>query len=160
MKKMVLIAAALCVVIGAAAQPGNKKCNCNCNNKQQVDKPSPEQMVQKRVDKMASELQLSDVQVEQLNKLFLDDMAYRRENFKNPEGSKPDFKAGEHKKREFTEEDKARFEKMKEYSIQQEEKLKEILGDDLYAKWRESHPIGNRPNRPNRPNRHHHGNRG
>lgn len=81
-------------------------------------------MVQKRVDRMASELQLSDAQVELLNKLFLDDMAYRRENFKRPEGPKPEFKGGDHKKREFTEEDKARFEKMKEYSLQQEEKLK------------------------------------
>ena len=155
MKKLLLIAAALGIVIGAAAQPGNMKCNCNCNNKQQVDKPSPEQMVQKRVDKMASELQLSDVQVEQLNKLFLDDMAYRRENFKRPEGSKPNFKAGERKKREFTEEDKAKFAKMKEYSLQQEAKLKEILGEDLYAKWRESHPIGHRHHR-----NHHHGHRG
>lgn len=159
MKKLLLIAAALGIVIGAAAQPGNQKKafqgkpgeKCNCEKKEM---PTPEQMVQKRVNMMASELQLSDAQVEQLNKHFLDDMAYRRENFKRPEGPRPDFKAGEHKKREFTEEDKARFEKMKEYSIQQEEKLKEILGEDLYAKWRESHPIGHRHHR------HHHGHRG
>ena len=147
MKRILLIAAALGIVIGAAAQPGNKKCKC-----EKKENLSPEQMVQKRVDRMASELQLSDTQVEQLNKLFLDDMAYRRENFKRPEGPKPEFKGGDHKKREFTEEDKARFEKMKEYSMQQEEKIKEILGDDLYAKWRESHPKGHR--------HHHHGHRG
>lgn len=147
MKRILLIAAALGIVIGAAAQPGNKKCKC-----EKPEKLSTEQMVQKRVDRMASELQLSDAQVEQLNKLFLDDMAYRRENFKRPEGPKPEFKGGDHKKREFTEEDKARFEKMKEYSLQQEAKLKEILGDDLYAKWRESHPKGH--------GHHHHGHRG
>ena len=147
MKRFLLIAAALGIVIGAAAQPGDKKCKC-----EKKEKLSPEQMVQKRVDRMASELQLSDAQVEQLNKLFLDDMAYRRENFKRPEGPKTEFKGGDHKKREFTEEDKARFEKMKEYSLQQEEKLKEILGEDLYAKWRESHPKGHRP--------HHQGHRG
>ena len=147
MKKILLIAAALGIVICAAAQTGDKKCNC-----EKKEKLSPEQMVQKRVDRMASELQLSDAQVEQLNKLFLDDMAYRHENFKRPEGPKPEFKGGENKKREFTEEDKAKFEKMKVYSIQQEEKLKEILGDDLYAKWRESHPKGH--------GHHHHGHRG
>ena len=147
MKRLLLIAAALGIVIGAAAQPGDKKCKC-----EKKENLSPEQMVQKRVDRMASELQLSDAQVEQLNKLFLDDMAYRHENFKRPEGPKPEFKGGDHKKRELTEEDKAKFEKMKEYSLQQEEKLKEILGDDLYAKWRESHPKGHR--------HHHHGHRG
>lgn len=147
MKKILLITAALGIVIGAAAQPGPQKCKC-----EKKENLSPEQMVQKRVDRMASELQLSDAQVEQLNKLFLDDMAYRHENFKRPEGPKPEFKGGDHKKREFTEEDKAKFEKMKEYSIQQEEKLKEILGDDLYAKWRESHPKGH--------GHHHHGHRG
>ena len=147
MKRFLLIAAALGIVIGAAAQPRDKKCKC-----EKKEKLSPEQMVQKRVDRMASELQLSDAQVEQLNKLFLDDVAYRCENFKRPEGPKPEFKGGDHKKREFTEEDKAKFEKMKEHSLQQEEKLKEILGDDLYAKWRESHPKGHR--------HHHHGHRG
>ena len=147
MKRILLIAAALGIVIGAAAQTGDKTCNYEKKEKQ-----SPEQMVQKRVDRMASELQLSDSQVEQLNKLFLEDMEYRRENFKRPDGPKPEFKGEDHKKREFTEEDKAKFEKMKEYSLQQEEKLKEILGDDLYAKWRESHPKGH--------GHHHHGHRG
>ena len=151
MKKILLIAAALGIVIGAAAQTGDKKCNC-----EKKEKLSPEQMVQKRVDRMASELQLSDAQVEQLNKLFLDDMAYRHENFKRPEGPKPEFKGEDHKKREFTEEDKAKFEKMKEYSLRQEEKLKEILGDDLYAKWRESHP----KDHPKGHGHHHHGHRG
>ena len=148
MKRFLLIAAALGIVIGAAAQTGNDKCNCK-----KQEKPTPEQMVKKRVDRMSSELQLSDNQVEQLNKLFLDDMAYRRENFKRPEGSKPDFKARNHKKREFSEEDKANFEKKREFSIQQEEKLKEILGEDLYAKWRESHPIHRHPNRIHRGHR-------
>ena len=64
MKRILLIAAALGIVIGAAAQTGDKKCNCEKKEKQ-----SPEQMVQKRVDRMASELQLSDTQVEPLNKL-------------------------------------------------------------------------------------------
>lgn len=151
MKKILLIAAALGIVIGAAAQTGPQKCKC-----EKKEKLSPEQMVQKRVDEMASELQLTDAQVEQLNKFFLDDMAYRHENFKRPEGPKPEFKGGENKKREFTEEDKANIEKMKEYSLQQEEKLKEILGDDLYAKWRESHP----KDHPEGHGHHHHGHRG
>lgn len=148
MKRFLLIAAALGIVIGAAAQTGNDKCNCK-----KQEKPTPEQMVQKRVEKMSAELQLSDSQVEQLNKLFLADMEYRRENFNRPDASKPEFKGGERKKREFSDEDKAKFAKAKQYSAQQEEKLKEILGDDLYAKWRESHPAGHRPHRPNRQHR-------
>ena len=41
MKRILLIAAALGIVIGAAAQTGDKKCNCEKKEKQ-----SPEQMVQ------------------------------------------------------------------------------------------------------------------
>lgn len=132
MKKFLLIVAALGIVIGAAAQPGNQKKAYpgKPGRPQRFEKMTPEEMVEKRVEMMRSELVLSQEQVKQLQQLFMDEIEYRRENFKRPEEADgPEAKRVEP-------------EKMKQYRLKHEEELKRILGDELYAKWRESHPQG------------------
>ena len=133
MKKLLLVAAALGIVIGAAAQQQGPhhhgKEFHGKENRPVKENLSPEQMAAKRVEQMSSELQLTDKQVKKLNKFFEDDIKYREENFGHKEnGKKQDLNREEHKK----------------YAVKQEKKLKNILGDENYDKWRRAHPVRDR----------------
>ena len=149
MKKILLIAASLGIVLSAAAQPDNQKKAYpgKPSDKHQEENLTVEERAQKRVDMMSQELNLTDKQKGKLNDFFVKDFNYRRENFKHPEGPRPEFK-GEHggghghHHPQMSRED---MQKMQKYSIKQEKKLKKIIGDENYSKWRSSHPINKRP---------------
>ena len=161
MKKILLVAASLGIVFSAAAQPGNQKKAYpeKPSFKHQKENLSAEEFARERVDMMSEELSLTGKQKGKLNDFFVKDFNYRKENFKRPEGPRPDFKgerSGEAKK-EFKGEhreghghhhpqmSKEDMKKMEKYSAKQEKKLKKIIGDDNYSKWRSSHPINKRP---------------
>jgi len=169
MKKSILIAAALSMVLSAAAQPGEPP----------RPKLSVEQEAQMKVDRMASELPLTQKQVTKLQKFYKSDIEYRRKNFEFTGGPRPDFQGerpqgpppggrppqggmgtggftgggpggfpgggpgmgGPHGGRPPMRAGEVDFEELDKYNQKQEKKLKKILGDDLYAQWRANHPM-------------------
>ncbi len=166
MKKIYLVAAALTIMLGAAAQP---------NRPQEL---TVEEAAQLRVDQMSDELPLTQKQEKKLLKFYKKDIQYRRDNFQTGNGPRPDSAGGRPQGmpqgggrspqgmgqgmgpggsqggfpgggpgmgpqggRPQVTGDDIDFEKLDKYNQKQEKKLKKILGDDLYSQWRSSHPM-------------------
>lgn len=154
MKKTVIIAAALGVALTAAAQPGNQKKAFPGPPPGDRQQMTVEERAQKKTDAMAAELSLTEDQVKALYEFNKEDMEYREQNFRGPrlefDGPRPE--PGKKPKGKFDKGPRPEgmdFEKMKEYNDQQEAKLKEIIGEENFAKWQEKHPQGGpRPPRP------------
>lgn len=130
MKKLVLMAAAMLVALGAAAQPGHqhkaKPVKMGQHKERTIDDAA-----QHRVDQMAAELPLTDKQVKQLQKYYKKDLKQRQKRHKAVEEGSHHPSIG--KSRE-----------MEKYQQKQEKKLRKILGDDLHDQWRANHPAGHR----------------
>ena len=127
MKKILLIAASLCIVIGASAQNSKKAFPGKPGEKAQKENVSPEDRAKFRAKQMESELGLSKEQTEKLSEFFLEDFKARPEEMeKGHEKSKENF-------------EKSR-KKMEKFDAKQEKKLQKILGEEKYSQWRASHP--------------------
>lgn len=127
MKKILLIAASLCIVIGASAQNSKKAFPGKPGEKAQKENVSPEDRAKFRAKQMESELGLSKEQTEKLSEFFLEDFKARHEEMeKGHEKSKENF-------------EKSR-KKMEKFDAKQEKKLQKILGEEKYSQWRASHP--------------------
>ena len=127
MKKILLIAASLCIVIGASAQNSKKAFPGKPGEKAQKENVSPEDRAKFRAKQMESELGLSKEQTEKLSEFFLEDFKARHEEMeKGHEKSKENF-------------EKSR-KKMEKFDAKQEKKLQKILGEEKYSQWRSSHP--------------------
>ena len=177
MNKTFLIAAALTITLGAAAQPNQRPHHPGHHGEGVPPQPlTVEQEAQFKVDQMASELPLTDKQVKKLLKFYKSDIKYRRENFSFEGGLRPDSQ-GERPQGpppggrpqgggpgmggpggfpgggpgmggpRPPMGDQVDFEELEKYNQKQEKKLKKILGDDLYTQWRASHPM-ERPKLP------------
>ena len=156
MRKIILLAASLLIMLSAVAQPRDQRM-------------SVEQEAQLKVDQMAKELPLTEKQIKKLGKFYKSDIQYRRDNFEfaggphpefngerpqgpppggfpppgmgpggfpgggpgiGPQGGRPPMMGGEFD-----------IEEIEAYNQKQETKLKKILGDDLYTQWRSNHPM-------------------
>ncbi len=101
MKKSILIAAALCIVLGAAAQPGgrpgqNGGPGAPGERPQQPKQLTVKEEAQMKVDQMAAELPLTKRQVRKLFRYYKKDITYRRKHFgMEQRGPRPDFGSGE-----------------------------------------------------------------
>lgn len=128
MKKILLIAASLCIVIGASAQNSKKAFPGKPGEKAQKEHASPEDRANFRARQMSSELSLSEQQTEELRKFFEEDFKTRHEKMeKSREKSKESF-----------EKDRKKMEK---FDAKQEQKLKKIIGEEKYSEWRTLHPL-------------------
>ena len=128
MKKLALFAAALTVALSAAAQPqAPQKKAFPGHPGEKHEKLTVEQRAEFRAKQMGSELSLSDEQIAKIKDFYVEDFKYRKENF--------------HKEDHKSTKDKADLKKVKKYDEKQEQKLRKILGEDNYSKWRASHPM-------------------
>lgn len=90
MKKTLLIAAAMTIMLSAAAQPtGSQK--QRSREQFQPKELTVEEEAQHRVDRMSQELPLTQKQVKKLLKFYKKDIQYRRNNFQEGNGQRPDF---------------------------------------------------------------------
>ena len=84
---------------------------------------------------MAAEIPLTDKQIKKVYNFFKRDIKYRREHFQfsgpRPGGTPPPG---------FSPVDPEEIER---YNARQEKKLRKIIGDQNYVKWRANHPAGN-----------------
>ena len=98
MKRMILLAAGLAMVLSAAAQTGGDG-QQRPERPQMKERPTVEQEAQALTDQMAAELELTDKQVKQVFNYFKSDIKYRRENFEfsgpRPDGDFPSPPSGD-----------------------------------------------------------------
>ena len=90
MKKMILMAAGLAMMLSAAAQQPSGEKPQMPEPPQMKERPSVEQEAQEKTDQMAAELGLDDKQIKKVLKFFKSDIQYRRENFEFGGGPRPD----------------------------------------------------------------------
>lgn len=93
MKRLILLAAGLAIVLSAVAQPrGDRPGNGERPQgdlPQMKERPTVEQEAQMRTDRLAAEIPLTDKQVKKVYKYFKQDIQYRRDNFEAA-GPRPD----------------------------------------------------------------------
>jgi len=87
MKRIISLAAGLAIALAAIAQPAKPEDGKGRPKMQQL---TVEQEAQMRVDQMASEMPLTQKQVNKLLKFYKKDITYRRENFRMSGGPRPE----------------------------------------------------------------------
>ena len=91
MKKMILMAAGLAMMLSAAAQPGGQTPPQPGQERPQMkERPTVEQEAQMKTDQMAAELSLDEKQIKKVYKFFKSDIQYRRNHFEFGGGPRPD----------------------------------------------------------------------
>ena len=163
MKRMILMAAGLAMMLSAAAQPSGERPQMP-ERPQMKERPTVEQEAQMKTDQMAAELGLDEKQIKKVYKFFKSDIQYRRENFEFGGGPRPDgnfpappsgvrpggqggFPGGGPGMRpgnppsgmpDFGGE--VDYEELEKYNAKQDKKLRKIIGDENFEKWRAAHP--------------------
>lgn len=165
MKRTILIAAGLTVMLSAAAQPGGSFPQQKPERPQMKERPSVEQEAQIKTDQMSAELSLDEKQIKKVYKFFKNDIKYRRENFEFagpfrggnlpappsggfPGGGKGGFPGGGPQGMRpgnppsgmpaFGGE--VDYEEIEKYNAKQDKKLRKIIGEENFEKWIAAHP--------------------
>ena len=163
---MILLAAGLTMMLSAAAQPGGEF-PPKPERHAFKERPTVKEEAQRKTDQMVTELSLSQKQIKKLSKFNQRDIQYRRDHFElggprpdgnfpappaggfpggpggkgprpaggpgmgpgNPPAGMPPMKAG------------IDYNALDKYNARQDKKLRKIIGDDNFRKWRDSHPL-------------------
>ena len=158
------MAAGLAMMLSAAAQqPSGEKLQMP-ERPQMKERPSVEQEAQMKTDQMAAELGLDEKQIKKVLKFFKSDIQYRRENFEFGGGPRPDgnfpappsggrpggpggFPGGGPGMRPGNPPSgmpafggEVDYEELEKYNAKQDKKLRKIIGDENFEKWRAAHP--------------------
>ena len=171
MKRTILMAAGLAMMLSAAAQPRGEKPTFY-ERPQMKERLTVEKEAKMKTDRMASELKLDEKQIKKVKKFLKKDIEYRRENFEfggpRPEGNFPAPPSGSRGgfpgrapggmghgggfpgggpgmrpgnppsgKPTIKEID---YEGVEKYNAKQDKKLRKIIGDENFVKWRAAHP--------------------
>ena len=154
------------ITLAAMAQTARQAQSRNRNDNQQPRAlPSVEQEAQLRVDQMASEMPLTPKQIKKLLAYYKKDIQYRRDNFQMRGGPRPDGGRRPEKNGQRgpgmgqgqppqgnpemgagtppvgrPEGQDIDLEKLEKYNLKQDKKLRKIIGDDNFTRWRAAHP--------------------
>lgn len=164
MKRMILMAAGLAMMLSAAAQPSGERPQMP-ERPQQKERPTVEQEAQMKTNQMSAELGLNEKQLKKVYKFFKSDIQYRRENFEfggprpdgnfpaPPSGGRPGgmgpggFPGGGPGMRPGNPPSgmpafggEVDYEELEKYNAKQDKKLRKIIGDENFEKWRATHP--------------------
>ena len=178
MKKMILMAAGLAMMLSAAAQQPSGEKPQMPEPPQMKERPRVEQEAQEKTDQMAAELGLDDKQIKKVLKFFKSDIQYRRENFEFGGGPRPDgnfpappsggrpggqggfpgggpgamgpggfpgggpggMRPGNPPSGMPAFGKAVDYDELEKYNAKQDKKLRKIIGDENFEKWRAAHP--------------------
>ncbi|MFS4483875.1 hypothetical protein ACKGJY_12720 [Hyunsoonleella sp. 2307UL5-6] len=127
MKKLIMIAIAICTIQITTAQEPNNKRNAMANL-------TPEEVATLKTKKMVLHLDLNDAQQDDIYKINLEQAKMRKTHMAERKARKQSGAAGKPSKEERL----AIANKRLDHQIEVKAKMKKILSDEQYAKWEAS----------------------